>query len=312
VDGATRQRVEDDPALEAYLRANFPEAFVEEEGDDEDAEGADPEEELDAPGDFVRPAKAIKERKAEEQDAFPLNIRPLVTYLRDPTREEGSRICRRLRGRDGTIPGLVYGSDPSLGVYSFQPGSKLFVKTPSSALQKELDRYGHHFSSRVYDLAVLDPAGGGGGEAAVVSRHRVVPRDVQRHPVHASVLYCANFCRYHPGRPLLLPVAYVNEEESPALKRDGFILPLKRYIECFVEDGAPIPERLDLECSGLRFKDVIRKDRVALPDGVRFSDRVERRGREFLIGVVFGRSRGAAAGPGGDDEAAAAGAAASA
>jgi hypothetical protein len=107
-------------------------------------------------------------------------------------------------------------------------------------------------------------------------------------------------------------VAYVNEEESPALKRDGFILPLKRYIECFVEDGAPIPERLDLECSGLRFKDVIRKDRVALPDGVRFSDRVERRGREFLIGVVFGRSRGAAAGPGGDDEAAAAGAAASA
>jgi ribosomal protein L25 (general stress protein Ctc) len=305
VDGATLQRIQDNPALGEYLRANFPGAF------DEGGMSSTPELEsslvggnnsdvagMDKSG-KTSTTPALYPATQQEEGAFPLNVRPLVTYPRDPDWEEGSRSCRRLRWQDGMIPGLIYGSDPRLGVYSHQPESKIFVKTPSHDLQRELDRYGHHFESRVYELSVLDP----GGSSEVMSTHRVVPRDLQRHPVHASVLYCVNFCRYHPGRPLMLPVTYLNEEESPALKRDGFILPLKRYIECFVEAGAPIPERLELECTGLRFKDVIRKDRIVLPDGVRFSDRVNKRGREYIIGVVFGKSRGAAAAASDDDAA---------
>jgi large subunit ribosomal protein L25 len=281
VDGATRRQLGDNPALEEYIRANFPDAFVENSAESETTHiGHDIQEPL-----MPMASEGLK-TTLESEESFPLNIRPLQTVLRDPTMEEGTRSCRRLRKEEGMIPGLIYGSDPNLGLFSYQPESKILVKTPSSVMQSELDRFGHHVESRVYDLTLYDDSDN------ALSVHRVVPRDLQRHPVNASFLYCVNFCRYHPGRPIQIPITYLNEEESPALKRDGFILPIKRYIECFVEDGAPIPESLELECTGLRFKDVVRKDRIILPDGVRFSDRVVKRGDEFIIGVVFGKGRG--------------------
>jgi ribosomal protein L25 (general stress protein Ctc) len=281
VDGATKHQLHDNPALEEYIRANFPDAFVENSEESEVNHVINYKRETGMP----RSSEGLK-TSLESEYTFPLNIRPLRTVLRDPTMEEGTRSCRRLRKEEGVIPGLIYGSDPNLGLFSYQPESKILVKTPSSVLQTELDRFGHHVESRVYDLTLYDESNN------VLSVHRVVPRDLQRHPVHASVLYCVNFCRYHPGRPIEIPITYLNEEESPALKRDGFILPIKRFIECFVEDGAPIPEKLELECTGLRYKDVVRKDRIVLPDGVRFSDRVVKRGDELIIGVVFGKGRG--------------------
>jgi hypothetical protein len=109
-----------------------------------------------------------------------------------------------------------------------------------------------------------------------------------------SSIYCANFCRYHAGRPIKLPIIQINEEESPALKREGFIVPIQRYVECIVEDGVSIPEALELECTGMVTKEVIRLDRIILPDGIQVSDHVRKRGDEFIIGVVFGKSRGSA------------------
>lgn len=281
VDGATRHQLDDNPALEEYIRANFPDAFAEDSVESETSHVGSYNQETVMP----KASEGLK-TSLESEETFPLNIRPLRTILRDPAMDEGTRSCRRLRKEEGVIPGLIYGSDPNLGLFSYQPESKILIKTPSSVLQTELDRFGHHVESRVYDLTLYDDSNN------VLSVHRVIPRDLQRHPVHASVLYCVNFCRYHSGRPIQIPITYLNEEESPALKRDGFILPIKRYIECFVEDGAPIPEKLELECTGLKFKDVVRKDRIVLPDGVRFSDRVVKRGDEFIIGVVFGKGRG--------------------
>ena len=97
-------------------------------------------------------------------------------------------------------------------------------------------------------------------------------------------------------------LTYINEEESPALKRDGFIIPIQRYIECFIEDGADIPEKLELECTGLRYKEVIRLDRIIVPDGVRFSDRVIKRGDDLVVGVVHGSSRDVEAAKSTDEE----------
>jgi len=171
-------------------------------------------------------------------------------------------------------------------VYSHQPESKTFIKTPWRYIQSETERYHRHFESRVYDLTVYQSPDDDVGEV-----HRVLPRDVQRHPWKTGIFYCVNYCRYHAGRPIKIPVVYINEEESNALKHDGFIVPIQRYVECFVDDGVPIPERIELECTGLKFKEVIRTDRLIVPDGVRFSDRVLERGREYIVGVVFGKGR---------------------
>ena len=276
VHSVTEEKLANNPELMEFFKANFPEAFEDQE--EKDTSFLDDfgfgDEEIEEPSYFSK----VKEPH------YPLNIRPLTCYTRDPENEEGSRRCRKLRWQR-MIPGILYGGDPRLEIYSHQPESKKLIKTEWPLLERELDRYHRNFESRVYDLTVLE-----GPDDTEGTVHRVIPQNVQRHPVQ-STIYCANFCRYHPGRPIQIPVAYVNEEESPALKRDGFIVPIQRKIECFVDDEVPIPEQLELECSGLQFRDVIRLDRAVVPDGVRFSDRTLKRGDEFILGVVFGGGR---------------------
>lgn len=237
-------------------------------------------------------------RAVSNDKLYPRNIRPITAYLRDVINEEGSRSCEKLRIKEKMIPGLLYGGNPALSIFSHQSSSKVYIKTPLPNLQREMDRYHRTFESRVYDLTIYDKQyddedNTNDRNDGIV--HRVTPQNLQKHPVHNTVYYCANFLRYHPGRPLKLPIEYINEEESPALKRDGFIVPINRYVECLIEDDVDIPEKIEMECTGLNYKDVIRTDRLILPDGVKLSNRVIKKGKEFLVGVVFGKSRGAIA-----------------
>lgn len=273
VHGLTKEQVESDPEIAEFFRANYPEAYE-----------PRPDRQPTTVGDNVEPDQSVLGSAVAKPEAinYPLNIRPLQCYLRDDVHEEGSRRSQRLR-EVGEIPGILYGSDPTLGIYSHSPESKTLVKTEWKYLQRELDRYHRSFESRVYDLTVYEDP-----EDTEGTVHRVVPRNVQRHPVQ-STIYCANYCRYHAGRPLMIPITYINEEESPALKRDGYIIPIKKFIECFVEEGLAIPDHLELECTGLQVKDVIRMDRMNIPDGIRISDRVKKRGDDFIIGVVQGK-----------------------
>lgn len=291
VHGVTIERMVKDPELAEYMRANFPEAF-----DEGGGEGGTAKDELN-----INIAELLgRKQDVEEEDkpavggfekrvetVYPRNIRPLTTYLRDAVREDGTRNSKRLRYHEGLIPGLLLGGSPDLGIFSHLPDSKIFVKTPWPSLQRELDRYHRSFESRVYDLTILEgPDDDSGGTV-----HRVTPQNVQRHPV-MSTIYCANFLRYHAGRPLKLPIRYINQEESTALKRDGFIVPIQRFVECFIDEGVDIPEAIDFECTGLRVKEVMRVGRFIIPDGVRLSDRVKKQGNEFIIGVVYGKGRG--------------------
>lgn len=284
VHGVTKERMERDPELAEYMKANFPEAFEEEEGNQKEDLNIDLSELMGVKSKRKEAPSGMFEKR--EETVYARNIRPLTTYLRDPLRDDGTRNSKRLRYHEGLIPGLLYGGNPDIGIFSHQPESKIFVKTPWRFLQRELDRYHRSFESRVYDLTVLEGSDDDSGGTV----HRVTPQNVQRHPV-MSTIYCANYLRYHPGRPMKLPIRYINEEESIALKRDGFIVPIQRYVECFIEEGVDIPKSIDLECTGLRVRDVIRMNRLIVPEGLRFSDRVMKRGSEFLVGVVYGKGK---------------------
>lgn len=291
VAGVTKERLDADEALAEYMRSNFPDAF---EAVDDSSEK---EEEIDFGNLILDPyekrvakrhdekVRIRKERAAQEKDrVYPRNIRQLTSILRNPKREDGTRNCKRLRYDDKMVPGILYGGDPTLGIYSHQDTSKTWLKTPWPLLQRELDRYNHAFESRVYELTVKENMDDESGTV-----HLVTPQNVQRHPL-LDWIYCANFLRYHPGRPLKLPIRYINEEESPALKREGFMIPILRFIECFVEEGADIPESIDLECAGILMRQVARKDRLIIPEGVRLSDRVLAK-KDLVIGVVQGGGR---------------------
>jgi hypothetical protein len=268
----------DNPELEAFLKANFPQDM-------------DPMYEPDKPPHCCKVnniANPMAPAKPATEEVFPRNIRPLTSYLRDANTEQKSRPSRKLR-HDLWIPGILYGGDPTRGIYSHQPESKTLLKTRWHLLEREWDRFRDSIESRVYELSVLNPE----DDSPAMEPQLVVPANVQRHPVLEKML-CINYLRYHPGRPLKLPLVHMNQEESPALKREGYLIPIQRTVEVFVDaDVENIPSALELECTGLQFKDVVRTDRLILPPGVRLSDRVLKRGDDYIIAVVDGRSRGA-------------------
>jgi ribosomal protein L25 (general stress protein Ctc) len=290
VSGLTKEQVEANPSLAEFLKTNFTEEgeskltipieLLREYGLDTDAL-------TQSSSSSQKGAKPYGEPRIDaglgtsEQQA--LNIRKLFTYKRH---EEGTRACDSLRDHF-YIPGILYGSDPTQGILSSDKSTRWLLKTPWTELQRELDRYHRKFESRVYDLTVLEDE-----SDSVGTVHRVLPRDVQRHPV-LDTIYCANFLRYHAGRPIKIPLVYINKEESNALKRDGYIIPVNKHVECLIEDGVPIPEALEVECTGLEMKQVIRLDRVIFPDGVTPSRRVNK--ETFIVGPVAGGRGGSAA-----------------
>lgn len=267
VSGISTEDLDNDPDLAAYFAANFPERPPSLEQYHHEQEKQES---------FA--ALSAVEHK-EEEALRKLNIRPLFCHPRDKETEEGSRVCRRIREYDRMIPGLLYGQHPAstVGVKD----NRIFVKTPLSEIQREHDRYFHHFTSRVYNLTIRDPE-----SSDIISQEHVVPSDFNMHPV-LNKAYCVNYLRYHPGRVLRIPVQYINQEESPALKRGGFIIPINKYVKVLVEDGVAIPESIELDCTGARIKEQMRLDRLIIPDGVRVCKSIDK--ESFLIGPVFGK-----------------------
>eukprot|EP00978_Attheya_sp_CCMP212_P001322 scaffold2747_cov51-Attheya_sp.AAC.7 len=270
VSGVTAEDLEKNPAMAAYFAANFPM---------DEPPRVVPHDMSELEDDRTK-AKLDEGAGAGDVAQQAMNIRTLKAYHRCALTENGTIACNRLRYQR-IIPGLLYGSDRTQNILSISPESKVFVKTPWNEIQRELKRYHRSFEGRVYDLTLFENE-----EDTEGTVHRVMPRDVQRHPTDNKA-YCVNYLRYFPGKPIHLPIVYINEEESSAMKRGGFIAPISRTLECIVEEGVPIPEHLELECAGARFKEVMRMDRIIFPDGVKASKNVNK--DTFLVGTVFGK-----------------------
>jgi len=97
---------------------------------------------------------------------------------------------------------------------------------------------------------------------------RVLPRDVQYHPVTDRALH-VDFLRVTAATKLAVEVAvvFINEEECPGLKRGGVLNIVRRAIEfyCRVDD---IPNEIEIDLTGLEIGDGVHISMVKLPDGV--------------------------------------------
>lgn len=265
VSGLSPERANSDENVAAYLASNFS------------------EDDKDHLQEFLKKQQELKVKiqngEGLEEAIDPLaalNIYRMSCHTRCQETEEGSRAGRRMRNQ-GLIPGVIYGRDPSKKISPFDEKHIIYVKTPDRYIYSGINRHGwRDFESRVYDLTVEET-----GEV-----HRVVPTGLQVHPIKDKFT-CLNFIRYFPGKPINIPIRPINVEESPAMKRGGFIVWQNRHLECVIEDGVPIPEYLELECSGLERKQVLRQERLAFPDGVKVSQRVK---DSWLLGSIFGRA----------------------
>jgi large subunit ribosomal protein L25 len=181
------------------------------------------------------------------------NDRPTLAVDERP--EHGSRTVRRLR-REGWVPGVLYGGGEDCQSF----------KVNSRDLRAAL-----HGAGAVIDLQI------GGGKAVPV-----ILKDQQLHPVrdevmHVDMLQVDLLQKIHST----VPVELHGGEEAPGSKEGGVIEHVTRElnIEALPTD---IPERIDVDVSGMEAQATMHLSEIQAPEGVVFLDDPE----ETIIATV--------------------------
>ena len=164
-----------------------------------------------------------------------------VSSLAAEAREEAGKGPARAMRRNGRIPAIIYGDKKN----------PLSISIDMRELQHELANSG--FYLRLYDIKVNG------------ATERVLPREVQRHPVSGKPLH-VDFLRIAAGATITVNVGveFLNEEESPGLKRGGVLNVVRFEIE-LVCPAAAIPESIAVDLTGLDIGDGVHISDVTLP-----------------------------------------------
>ena len=159
--------------------------------------------------------------------------------------DTGKGAARQAR-RDGLVPGVVYGGgeDP------------ISLNVPFNVLLKRLKA--GRFLSTLFNLKVE-------GHDDV----RVICRNVQRHivkdlPTHLDFMRLKRTTKIN----LFIGVEFINEEDCPALKEGGVLIPVRNEVELIVTAG-DIPEVLTVDLTGLELGDTITISSIKLPAGAK-------------------------------------------
>jgi large subunit ribosomal protein L25 len=167
-----------------------------------------------------------------------------IEFTAFPRSSEGRAASRRMR-RTGKAPGIVYG-----GVAKAQP-----IELDHNALIHALRNEAFHAS-----ILTMNVDG---------ASTQVLLRDVQMHPFKNEVLH-VDFQRIDPARKIHMkvPLHFVNESESPAVKTQGAIVShvmTEIDIACLPKD---LPEYIEVDLSALDTAHSLHVSGVVLPAGV--------------------------------------------
>ena len=167
-------------------------------------------------------------------------ISTLSARARDRVGKGSARAARR----EGLVPAVIYGDkkDPFSIAVTLRDLEKLLKPG---------------FFSHLLDIEV-------GGE-----KHRVLPRDLQQHPVTDRALH-VDFLRVSATSELTVevPVEFINDEACPGLRRGGVLNVVRHDVEvyCLADN---IPEKITVDLTGLQIGDSVHISAVSLPQGVR-------------------------------------------
>lgn len=165
-----------------------------------------------------------------------------LTLSAEPRERAGKGASRALR-REGRVPAVIYGDkkEPEL------------IHVEERALNKLLGT-GHFMNS----LIMVDLNG---------KKTRTLPKDVALDPVSDRALHI-DFFRLAKGAKVQvnIPVVFVNEEESPGLKRGG-VLNVVRFELDLMCDADKIPDEIEIDVTGLEIGDSVHISNVTLPEG---------------------------------------------
>ncbi len=181
-----------------------------------------------------------------------------ASTLNAELRERAGKGAARALRRAGRIPAVIYGNKQAPVIITLDP----------LELSRELK--GPGFFSRVFELEV-------GGD-----KHRVLPRDMQLHPVTDVPLH-VDFMRFSAKTRLNIDVAVVfeNEEESPGIKSGGVLNIVRHSIELLCSPDN-IPESLNVDLAGLEVGDSVHISAIKLPEDVELTIT----DRDFTIATI--------------------------
>lgn len=188
----------------------------------------------------------------------------LLAEPRPRTGKGGARACRRA----DRIPAVIYGGQDA--------------PTPVSIARPELLRHLRRpgFFSHVYAIDI-------GGK-----RERVLPREVQHDPLTDQPIH-VDFLRMMAETKVNVDVAvvFINEAAATGLRTGGVLNVVRHTVELMCTPDT-IPERIEVDLTGLEIGDVIHADQLRLPAGVQLA--VAERGAT-IVTVVPPQSEPAAA-----------------
>ncbi len=159
------------------------------------------------------------------------------------TRERAGKGASRALRREGRVPAVIYGGkEEPLAIHVEE---KLLIKRLSTG----------HFLNSIIEIKV-------GGK-----KLRTLPKDVAFHPVtdrplHADFLRLSKDSTVHVN----VPVLFINEEDSPGLKRGGVLNIVRHELE-LICDADKMPGDIQIDVTGLDIGDSIHISSVALPEG---------------------------------------------
>ena len=155
----------------------------------------------------------------------------------------GKGAAREAR-RQGLVPAVIYGDKKSPVAVS------VAYKDAHKAI------YAGGFKSHILDLDV---------DGTI---HKVIPRDyqldvVKGQPLHIDFLRVSGNATIH----VEVHVNFINEEQSPGLKRGGTLNVVRHTVEVIAPSNA-IPDEITVDLSGSEIGDSIHISAVKLPKGV--------------------------------------------
>ena len=159
------------------------------------------------------------------------------------TRDRAGKGASREMRRQGRVPAVIYG----------QKQEPLPIHVEEKALVKMLQT-GHFMNS----IVMIDAGG---------TPTRTLPKDVQFHPVtdrplHVDFLRISEHSKVHVN----VPIRFVNDEESPGIKRGGVLNAVMHDLE-LICDASKIPDDIIIDLTGLDIGDSIHLDTVRIPEG---------------------------------------------
>ena len=165
-----------------------------------------------------------------------------LTLSAETRNAAGKGASRELR-RQNRVPAVIYGNkqEPEL------------IHVEEKALIKLLMT--GHFSNSVVEIEL-------GGKKQIT-----IPKDVAFHPVSDRPTH-VDFLRIVKGAKvdIEVPVAFINEDASPGLKRGGVLNIVRHELELICENDK-IPDDIQIDVAGFDIGDSIHISHVKLPKG---------------------------------------------